>query len=473
MDQSHLVAKPVVAARKRKRLAPSKISGPLVFLGRYISWPYLKLALKFQKIEIRNAEAIVQALSEFQQKRTRLIIAFRHPYGDEPQLLFHVFERMLPRCARKLHKPLKARPRMRPVHDYAVALWGDAVIRFILPRVGALPVYHTKIDTESLNAIRGVMRNGKSPLGIASEGQISYHADTLPRIEQGTIRMGLWCARDLEKEGRPEQVVVLPLSVHYRYPIKEMRKIRAALARIDALCGLNAPQASVIEKTPESLLPRIERIEDRLLQITETYYIETYGYRPGEPTASGAANAQTRHERWEALLPFALTVAEHILGMDPGKDDPLQRMYRVRQTGWDRVYPENPAEGQSPVEAALADRRAGEAWYAMRHMELFDLMSYDDPAYLRADRLPGPLFDRVVETVTTLEDLACRLMGGNITNRPNAIRKKAVLVPGETINLTQSLPQYHANAKRTVQALTEELTVKFLDCIREVRNGEN
>ena len=106
-------------------------------------------------------------------------------------------------------------------------------------------------------------------------------------------------------------------------------------------------------------------------------------------------------------------------------------------------------------------------------MELFDLMNYDDPAYLLADRLPGPLFDRIVETVTTLEDLACRLMGGNITNRPNAIRKKAVLVPGETINLTQSLPQYHANAKRTVQALTDELTVRFLDCIKEVRNGEN
>ena len=202
---------------QRKRLAPSKISGPLVFLGRYVSWPYLKFALKFQKIEIRNAEAIVQALTEFQQGRTRLIIAFRHPYGDEPQLLFHVFERMLPRCARKLHKPLKARPRMRPVHDYAVALWGDAVIRFILPRVGALPVYHTKIDTESLNAIRRVMRDGPNPLDIASEGQISYHAETLPRIEQGTIRMGLWCARDLEKEGRPEQVMVLPLSVHYRY----------------------------------------------------------------------------------------------------------------------------------------------------------------------------------------------------------------------------------------------------------------
>ncbi len=472
MGRSALVAQPIVAARKRKRLAPSKISGPLVFLGRQISGLYLRLALRFRKIEIRNARAIVQAVREFQQGRTRLILAFRHPYGDEPQLLFHVLERVLPRCAKKLGTPLLRRLHMRPVHDYAVALWGDAVIRFILPRVGALPVYHTKIDTQSLNAIRGVMQNGPHPLGIAPEGQISYHAETLPRIEQGTVRLGLWCARDLEKEGRSEQVTVLPLSVHYRYETKDFPKILAALKRIDALCGLEPPP-NTRGATPESLLPRIERIETRLLQITEAFYTQTYGYQPQEPIASGPADAAARHERWAALLPFALSVAERILGIEPGNDDPVQRMYRVRQTGWDRVVPERMAEKRSPVEAALADRSAGEAWFAMRHMELFDLMNYDDPAYLGPACPPGALFDRIVETVTTLYDLACRLMGGNITNRPHAIRKNAVLVPGAAMNLTQSLPQFHANAKRTVQALTDELAGRFLDCIKEVHNGEN
>ena len=472
MHRSELVAKPIVAARTRKRLAPSRIHGPLVFFGRYLFPLYLRLALRFQGYEIRNPEAFVQAVRAFQEKRTRLIIAFRHPYGDEPQLLFHVFERLIPRLAKKLLKPLSQPVRVRPVHDYAVALWGDAVIRFILPRVGALPVYHTKFDAESLNAIRAVMRDGPSPLALAPEGQISYHSETLPRIEQGTVRLGFWCARDLEKAGRTEHVAVLPLSVHYRYNVKDIRKVQAALNRAGALCGLDAPKTASAAVTPESLLLGIARIEDRLLAAAEAYYAETYGYNPSGAAASGGSAAEARHERWAELLPFALSVAERILGIDPGNDDPIQRMYRVRLTGWDRVYPERPVETLQPLEAALADRRAGEAWYAMRHMELFDLMNYDDPAYLTPADGSAPSFDRLVETAATLEDLAHRLMGGNITNRPNRIRKTAVLVPGGTINLSERLPEYRENAKRAVQALTDELVGRFLECIEEYHNGK-
>ncbi|MFH1880646.1 MAG: hypothetical protein ABIK64_07615, partial [Bacillota bacterium] len=391
--------------------------------------------------------------------------AFRHPYGDEPQMMFHVMETMIPRLARRMQKPLKHSPRMRPVHDYAVALWGDAVIRFVLPRVGALPVYHIKFDSESLSAIRAVMRDGESPLGIASEGQISYHSETLPRIEQGTIRMGFWCARDIEKAGRSERVIVLPLSVHYRYDARDSWKIGQAVKRIESLCGLKSDAARSADATPESLLPRIDAIESRLLEMTEAFYASSYGYRP--------SGAETLHDRWMAMLPFALSVAEHTLGIDPGNGDVVQRMYRVRLEGWERIYPQSAVEGLTPLQAALADRRAGEAWYAMRHMELVDLMNYHDANYFCAARPSSLTFDRLVETVFTLEDLANRLMGGNITNRPNAIRKNAVIVPGEAMDLTANLPAYHANARQTVQALTGELAGKFTDCIEVYHNGKS
>lgn len=471
MRSAEGVAKPVVKARTRKRLAPSKISGPLVFFGRFVLPAYLRIALRFRGVEIMRPEAVVSALRDFQEKRTRLIVAFRHPYGDEPQLLFHVFEQLIPRCARRMRTPLLHRPGLRPVHDYAVALWGDAVIRFILPRVGGVPVYHSKYDSISVNAIRAVMKDGLSPLMIAPEGQISYHAETLPRIEQGTVRMGFWCARDLEKAGRAEQVTVLPLSVHYRYRLKDLRKVHAALARVEALCGLDAQAARQENHTLDSLLPRIERIETRLLETAEAYYTEGYGYPiPGAAT-SGGDDAASRHDRWMALLPFALTVAEQILGIKPESGDPVQRMYRVRQIGWDRIYPEHPVELLHPLEAALADRQAGEAWYAMRHMELFDLMEYHDASYLDPAQPGGVPYGRLVEAAATVEDLAYRLMGGNIVNRPNRIRKTAVLVPGKPINLTASLPQYHTNAKQTVQALTDELAGQFLNCIEEYQNG--
>jgi hypothetical protein len=466
MDHPNLVAEPIVRARTRKRLALSKVSGTLVFLGRFIAPIYLRVALSFRGAEILHPRAVVRAMEDFQQKRTRLIVAFRHAYGDEAQLMFHVFENLLPRYAKRLHTPIKRGFSIRPVHDYAVALWGDAVIRFILPRVGALPVYHSRLDSESLNNIRSVMRDGPNPLGIAPEGQISYHAETLPRIEQGTVRMGFWCARDLEKAGRPEHVEILPLSIHYRCDVRDAKKIRKMLTGLEAVCGLTGPADGGAEEALEEMLRRIDRIESCLLTLTEAHYQSAYGYSPAAP-AEEPGDSDARHERWMALLPFAITVAERILGIEPQSADTVQRMYRVRQVGWDRVYPDNPVEALNTLTAALADRCAGEAWYAMRHMELVDVMGYHDAGYLTASNLS---FDRIVETVLTLWDLAGRLRGGNITNRPNTIRKHAFIVPGERIDLTEQLPAYHDNARQTVQTLTETLVGRFETCIEVYRS---
>ena len=207
----------------------------------------------------------------------------------------------------------------------------------------------------------------------------------------------------------------------------------------------------------------MRQIELRLLTKAEAFYAETYGYLSPEANTNQSESEQ-RKLRWDALLPFALSVAEHMLGIDPGKEDLMQRMYRVRLEGWSRVSPERELIGLSPLELALADRRAGEGWFAMRHMELVDLMSYHDETYLCYDD-PAPNKDRIVESVYTLKDLAARLMGGNISNRPNNIRKKAVVVPGEILNLTALMPQYRENPKQTVRLATETLSQKFIDCI--------
>jgi hypothetical protein len=470
VGKTRLVTAPIDKARTRYRLAPSKISVPLVWLGRLIIPFYLHFMLKFRKIEIRNLKQIVEALRDFQENRTRLIVAFRHPYGDEAQLLFHVFENLVPRYARQSGKPLARRPGLRIVHDYAVALWGDAFIRFILPRSGAMPIYHIKSDYKSLKYIRTALSDDPFPVGLAPEGQISYHSETLPRIEQGTIRMGFWCANDIAKSFRSEKVLVLPLSVHYQYDVKDLKKILSTLDRIEAYCGFDARSGSVGNTGLSNLQPRIEAIESHILGIIEGFYAATYGYKPQIMPVTAESEAVTRQNRWRTLQPFALDIAEHALGIDPKGDDSVQRMYRIRLEGWDRIYPECPIEQLSMLEAALADRRAGEAWFAMRHMELVDLMSYHDVEYLNGGKTAEPSFDRIVETVINLQDLVFRLMGGNITNRPNIIRKKAVLVPGTCIDLTASLPDYLKDPKTTARALTDELARRFTDCIKVYQN---
>ena len=467
MAKTRLANSPITRATTRHRLAPSRVSVPLVWLGRLLIPAYLRYALAFSSVQILAPEEIIREVRDFQDGKSRLIVALRHPYGDEPQLMFHVFENMIPALARKQGAPLSRKPGLRLLHDYAVPLWGNAFIRFLLPRAGAMPVYHVKCDTGGLSNIRSALKDGDHPIGLAPEGQISYHSETLPRIEQGTVRMGFWCASDLARSDRTEEVRILPLSVHYQYDKRDFRKVYAAIFKLETLCGIrHTPDEAA---SPRALLQKMREIEHHLLLQTEIFYAQTYGYTP--PAASpDQSESQQRQRRWDALLPFALSVAEHALGIDPGKEDLVQRMYRVRLEGWSRVYPEEPLDALSPLELALADRRAGEGWFAMRHMELVDLMSYHDVHYLDYDD-PNPSEDRIIESVYTLQDLAARLMGGNISNRPNNIRKKAVIVPGECLNLTAWMPQYRENPKKAARLATETLAKKFEDCIERYHNA--
>lgn len=469
--KSHLAAKPVIEACTRHILPPSRISAPIVRFSRVLLPFYFRFALHFQKIEILHPELILEELRNFQEKRTRLIVAFRHAYGDEPQLVFHVFNNLLPRWAKRRRSPLLSRPFLRIIHDYAVPLWGDALIRFILPRVGTVPIYHVKFDPASLKQIRSILSDDPNPLGLAPEGQISYHSETLPRIEQGAIRMGFWCAKDVDNAGRSEKVHVLPLSIHYQYDFREVKIISTAIYRLEITCGLSPSPIKTKRCTVSSwiaeVLPIIESIEDKILDLTEDFYARTYRRPPLSIDIPGTNAKTSRQSRWKALQAIALDAANNVFGIVPLNPDALQQVYRIRQEGWDRIYPETPVDNRPPLVTAFTDRQAGEAWHAMRHMEFVDLMYYYDPGYLQGGPAGEPSFDRIVETVTNLQDLTTRLMGGNITNRPNIMRKKAVILPATSLDLTARLPDYRKDAKQTINEVTDELSQKYINCIKE------
>lgn len=490
--QVAMVKDPVRKAHKRHKTPRPKTSGAMLALGRLLMPAYLKLVLQFDGIEVPRIERIVEALRDQQEGRTRLIVAFRHPYGDESQLLFQTFNNLVPRAARRAGFRLPRRPHLRFLHDYAVPLWGDAFIRFLLPRIGAVPVYHVKFDATSLKLIRAILLDDRHPLALAPEGQVSYRSERLPRIEQGTVRMGFWTVKDLEKAGRPEHVVILPLSIHYRYSPKQETKLWHVLDRLDALCGYNA--SPVLAKyrtgpsTVDGLRRRVDALENRVLQIAEAFFAKSYGFVPTfdpavalpvegdesdaglKVTVSTPEAAADRRRRWDALMRCALDVAESMLGLvgtTPDADNVIQRVYRIRQECWDRIYPETPVDGLSPLETSLAHRRAGEAWYAMRHMEFCDLMYYLDAEYERGADGNGADFDRVVEMVYSLDDLISRLMGGDFSNRLNLLRKRAVVIPGPVLDLNDYNVKGEKVSRDACARATEDLSLAFQSLIQE------
>jgi len=451
---------PIFRSRIRYSLSESKPSRPALFFLRLLHPFYRRMVLNITSISIRKPEALVAHWRDFQEKKTRLIIAFRHPYGDEPQLFSLAFAGILHREARRLHTSLLRRPHARFVHGYEVALWGGSLIRWLLPRIGAVPVYHVKTDTAGINAIRTILRDDDYPLALAPEGQVSYRSETVPRLEQGAAQLGFWCARDIERAGRTEQVVILPLSVHHRFDPRDTKKLLTLVGKLERKCGLETHDAGT-----GTLRERLFSLEERILSLAEEHYKATCGFVPPPP---GIHSADARRE---ALMEAALTFAEKMLGIGVENPDLITRVYTIRQLCWDRIYPEKMARNGCELAEALAHRRAGEAWYAMRHMEFVDLAFYLDRDYLADNNGAGPSFDRLAETVYNLDDLVSRLSGGNITDRTRTIRKKAVIIAGTALDLSARLPDYAADRKKAVKAATEDLNTSFLDCIKEYIHG--
>lgn len=449
---------------------------------------YVKAALGVESLELRGAERLVNAWRHFQDGRARLFLAFRHPYGDEPQLFSYLFDLIVPREARRLGSALPRRTHARFVHGYEVPLWSGFLVRWLLPRIGAVPVYHARYDSASVTRIRTIAKEDDYPLALAPEGQVSYRSETLPRMENGTARIAFWCAEDLERAGRPKPVLVLPLSVHYRHDESGIGKIERLVAGLERRCGI-APSPSAPAAIPArraDLKKRLVVLDLALLGLAETMY----GLRPaaGSTTAGlRAAASPTRDARLAALISAALERAESMLGIDgagagyggagartghSGATDTVTRLYRVRQEGWDRIYPDRDLDTMTPLERRLADRCAGEAWYAMRHMETVDLACYLDSDYMEGrPGEDGPSFDRLVECAYSLADLASRLVGGDISDRPNLLRKRAVVMAAEPIDVSARLPDYRRNRKAAVEAVTAAIAGAYEGCIQGYLNG--
>jgi len=472
---------PTAKARRRPRLAtPSVRPGALALIDT-VGPVYARLALKVRSLGFVGGQHFVEALREFYDGKARLIVAFRHPYGDEPQVVMHAVHHGLPRYARRRGTPLSSRPHCLFLHGYEVPLWSGGVVRWILPRSGSLPVYHVRKDTAGLRAIRSALRDGPHPLALAPEGQVSYRSETLPRMERGTLQLAFWCAQELQEAGRRERVLVLPVSVHNRYQEADIGALERLARRLEAQAGLGeGPLAPALQPPPgrhvgpaerrRALGLRLRRIDAALLSIAESFY----GLRPPRAVEETEASLVAHREsRRKAVLEEALRRGEGLLGI-PAQGDMISRVYQIRHEGWSRIFPEVDLGRLSPLERRLADRRAGEAWYAMRHMETVDLGFYLDTDYLEDGLRAGgsPSIGRLVETAYSLADLGTRLIGGAISDRPNPVPRKVIMVARPPICISERLAQYRGDRRGTLAGAEAELARAYTTAIEEYLHEE-
>ena len=436
--------KPVTNAFSDIVLPEPRFSKFAVFLIKLLGRPYLYLINSLAKIVLKREDILFDIFKRSLAGEGRYIIAFRHPYDSEPQILTWFFLFKLKQLAKRKGVKFAIKAHARFIYTYEIARWGGFWARFIMPRIGAMPIHHNKIDSNGMARIYKAIIDGPYPLALAPEGQVSYSADTVPRLEQGVIRIGFNSAEKLSELGSDMQINIVPLSIHFRYGRKAKFAMEKLLLKMEKLCGLSSNKGL-------AFLERVRLCRDYILELNEKFY----GIAPNELPFE---------QRLEKLMDTALEKGERMIGVK-SYGDFFYRMYRLRQHCWDRIFLPNvhSLDGLTEMERNLYDLGAGEAWYIGRHQELIDFCWYF--------RIPLPTehapLHQQVEYIQNLWDFASRSMGGALANRKHIKPRRILLVPAEPININERLDAYKNDKKTTINDTLKKLEKAFLNCIEE------
>ena len=437
---------PIVKASPNIKVKEPRISKFVILLCRLLGRLYLFLFYGIARVVLHgDGMLLFDAFKRALAGESRCIIAFRHPNGGEPQLLSWFFLFRLRVAAARGGVHFSRWPHAVFVYSYEVVRWGGWVARFIMPNVGAMPIHHSKMDSQGMARIHKAITDGPFPVALAPEGQVSYTTDTVPRLEPGVIRIGFQAAERLAEKGEKCPVEILPVSVYFRFGSwgkLTMETLLKKIEKVSGLCSRNRP----------GFVERLRQCRDYILKMNEArYQIEV-------------DDSLSFEERLDGVINAALETAERMMGAQ-SDGDLHSRIYRLRQFCWDRIFLPSldSLESMTPLERSIKDLQAGEAWYIGRHQELVDFCWYF--------RVPLPTedtpFHKKIEYVQNLWDFANRTMGGAYSDRVSIFPRRVIIQAAPVINLSGRLADYKNDKKAAIATAMSDLEKAYHDCIAD------
>lgn len=437
--------KPIMKASPDIKICEPRVSKLVIFLCKLFGRLYLFLFLGVAKTVLQGEKYLIEAFQRALAGKSRCIIAFRHPNGGEPQILGWFFLFKLRKLAAKHGVRFARWPHAAFVYGFEVVRWGGWVSRFLMPNAGAMPIHHAKMDTKGMARINKAIDEGPYPLAIAPEGQVSFFADTIIKLDPGVIRIGFSAAERLAQKKPDCPVEILPLSVHFRFGSWGKFTLELLLRKIEKACGI-----SHRGRQKPSYVERVERCRTHLLEVNETRY------------SIKKDNSVPFEERLTLVLNTALETAERMMSVK-SEGEFFPRMHKLRQLCWDRIFLPGVDEldSKTNVERNVLDLQSGEAWFACRHIEVADFCWFF--------RVPLPTeetpFHEKIEYAQNLWDFTSRTMGGAFRDRISIFPRKVIIQAAPVINLTERLPSYKTDRKAAITTALADLKQTFIDCI--------
>ncbi|AFZ14405.1 phospholipid/glycerol acyltransferase [Crinalium epipsammum PCC 9333] len=481
------MSNPVIQAQPPLEFIPPAFN-PLVVQGVKMLLPiWLRSRTSITEIKADNVETLVDLYQQFQSGKTRFLMAFRHPSADDPFSLLYLISYILPQVAKQKGIPLQKPLHSHFMYDRGIPIWAGSIVSWLYPRLGGTSIHRGKLDRVGLRSARNLLVNGNFPLAAAPEGATNGHNELVSPLEPGIAQLGFWCAEDLLKAERSEQVFIVPIGIKYSYVQAPWKQIEQLLTTLEADSGLSANSensqfknqqlVSGVEPSDEVkkwLYKRVYKLGEHFLSLMENFYTKFYHQKlptahkkeftsvtSTEELESQSLSYKEFSTRLHALLDVALQVAEQYFNVLP-KGSLIDRCRRLEQAGWDCIYREdikNP-EKLSALEKGLADRIAAEANLRMWHMRLVESFVSVTGKYI----LEKPTADRFAETTLLMWDMMTRIKGGNPFMRPKLGKQRVQMTIGEPISVSERWDTYSSSrrsAKQSVENLTQDIQTAF------------
>ncbi len=219
---------------------------PLLNAGIRLLAPwYRRRIMGVREYSLVGESKLLQAIRDFQTGRSRLALTFHHPNALDPQCVYYMLSNAAARAARRHGKELKDTLHAHFVYGRGVPLWAGKGVEWLLPRVGAVPVYRRTLDTSGIRFLRSLFVEGRFPLAMAPEGQVNYHNHYVSDLELGAARLAFWCLDVLGGRDGGCEVTLLPVTPVYSFPGEPARILNEIYGQISTLIGEELPKPIV------------------------------------------------------------------------------------------------------------------------------------------------------------------------------------------------------------------------------------
>lgn len=427
--------------------------------------PWLPAGIR--RIEVANVQPLVDLYAQFEARKARFIMAPRHVEVDDPLSGLYLCSRAIAQAAKRQGIALQQPVHTHFIYERGMTIWAGNGLGWLLSRIGGVPIRRgRKPDWVGLKAARKLLLEGSMPMVVAPEGATNGHSERLGPLEPGVAQLGFWCAEDLQRNQRSEEVFIVPIGIQYRYEQPNWPKLAAFLSKLEVQSGFAQPADSSLPPDKDCYV-RILRLGEHLIKTMEAFYTRCYHQRfdRGDEAADSQVSISTEpaadltpedcSERLQQLLDRSLQVAEQFFNL-PSKGSLVDRCRRLEEASWSYIYREDLSAPLSPLARGLADWAAQEASLRELHMRIVESFVAVDGLYIREK----PSFERCAETTLLMSDMLARLAGDKLPARPRLGQRWVQVTVQPPIAVTPHLADYQQSrrAGRTaVTALTEEL----------------